>query len=137
MTEEETSTTIYTKVIDAQQLLANRRASGWLPALAIAQAVNQGSLPQHQTTEDKVVESLSVYGEPKLEDDGHFFRWNWVYEWAKTQFKPEGHENYIRETAQGVLEQADGDMDRALSAALQHTANLWPESCHFSAPRSA
>lgn len=104
-------------IIDTQQLLAERRASGWLPALAIGQATG--------LTEAQVVESLSIYGNPMEKDDGHFYRWNWVYEWAQTQFKPEGHEDFIRETAEGILPRADGDWDRAVTAAIQHTAQLW------------
>lgn len=108
---------IETSVINNEQLLAERRASGWLPALGISQAVRQ--------PEQQVVESLSVYGNPLEKDGGSFFRWNWVYEWAQTQFKVEGHEDYIRETAEGVVSQAGGDWDRAVHAATQHTAKLW------------
>ncbi|WP_271983006.1 hypothetical protein [Pseudoclavibacter terrae] len=104
-------------IINTQQLLAERRASGWLPALAIGQAVQQ--------PEQQVIESLSVYGNPLEKDGGAFFRWNWVYEWAQTQFQVEGHEDYIRETAEGILPQAGGDWDRAVNAATQHTAKQW------------
>lgn len=103
--------------IDTQQLLAERRASGWLPALGISQAVQQ--------PEEQIVQSLSVYGNPLEKDGGKFFRWNWVYEWAQTQFRIEGHEDYIRETAEGIMPQAGNDWERAVHAATQHTAKLW------------
>ncbi|WIE60950.1 hypothetical protein DEI97_014510 [Curtobacterium sp. MCLR17_032] len=103
--------------IDTGQLLAERRASGWLPALGISQAMQQ--------PEEQIVQSLSVYGNPLEKDGGSFFRWNWVYEWAQTQFRIEGHEDYIRETAEGIMPQAGNDWDRAVHAATQHTAKLW------------
>lgn len=100
-----------------QRVFAERRASGWLPTLAIADAVQQPA--------EQVQAALEVYGVPKTDEHGSYFRWNWVYEWAATQFHTEGHEDYIRETAEGILEQAGGDMDRALNAAIQHTAKLY------------
>lgn len=99
------------------RLLEERRASGWLPAVGIGQAVEQ--------SEEQVIESLSVYGNPKVDDSGAFFRWNWVYEWAQTEFKIDGHEDYIRETAERILPQAGDDWDRAVSAAIQHAAKQW------------
>jgi hypothetical protein len=99
------------------KLLDERRASGWLPVGGIALAVKQPA--------EQVEQGLRGYGNPKVDADGAHFRWNWVYEWAATQFEPGPHTDYIRETAEGILQQAGGDMDRALKAALVHTSKLW------------
>lgn len=99
------------------EILANRRASGWLPTEAIAEVAGQPA--------DQVKKSLEVYGVPHEDADGSYFRWNWVYEWAATQFNAEEHGDYIRETAEDILGRAGGDMDRALAAAITHTSKLW------------
>lgn len=99
-----------------QEILADRRASGWLPTGAIAELVGQPV--------ELVEQSLGDYGNPKVDDNGSFFRWNWVYEWAIAEFDVEANGDAVRELAGNLLARTGGDLDLAMSAATDHIAKL-------------
>ncbi|PTT21707.1 hypothetical protein DBR36_03410 [Microbacterium sp. HMWF026] len=112
--EERPVTAEQTSTFD--EVLALRRASGWLPVGGIADAT--------ELSEDEVVHGLSRFGDPKVDQDGSYFRWNWVYEWAQGNFDTEAHVPQIRQIVDGILEDV-GDLDEAMSIAITHLRRLY------------
>lgn len=102
--------------LTSEEIMALRRASGWLPTGGVAEAT--------ELSEDEVFESLSLFGPPKLDQDGSYFRWNWVYEWAQGNFDAEVHVPQIQQIVDGILEDV-GDLDQAMSIAVAHLRKLY------------